>query len=319
MLLGNTRGPCASNVAAGVINPVTGRWAVKTWRIEELLPEAETTYHTLEAQLGIEIYHPIPLRRFCQNAADLKRIGRRLRNPRYADVLGALHAPGDSPSAIRDECGSFDILQAAYVDLPPLLIGLRKTLQFRDTQFQHSALHPSDGQWHYQDISAKKVIFCEGAAVKDNPWFDSRAMAPVKGETLLIKSPGLDLPRTLYHHKKWILPYGDESFRIGATYKENFKSANPTLSGAKELLEGARAFLGDDWQFNVVKHLAGIRPCTVDTRPIMGPHPSEDGLYLFNGLGSKGASLTPLMSRHFVDHLLHQEKIDPEVDLSRFS
>ena len=42
----------ASKVASGVINPVTGRRIVRTWRIEELLPFALKAYKKLENEFG---------------------------------------------------------------------------------------------------------------------------------------------------------------------------------------------------------------------------------------------------------------------------
>ncbi|MFN7116599.1 MAG: FAD-dependent oxidoreductase [Saprospiraceae bacterium] len=47
----------SSKAAAGIINPITGRHYVKSWRIDELLPFAEQTYHELEKLLQISIYH----------------------------------------------------------------------------------------------------------------------------------------------------------------------------------------------------------------------------------------------------------------------
>src|SRR5215210_7633736 len=48
--------PCtASKVASGVINPVTGRRIVRTWRIEELLPFALVAYKELGNELGINV------------------------------------------------------------------------------------------------------------------------------------------------------------------------------------------------------------------------------------------------------------------------
>jgi len=46
----------ASDVAAGIINPVTGRRIVKSWRIDELLPFAVQTYHEIEAQFGVQVF-----------------------------------------------------------------------------------------------------------------------------------------------------------------------------------------------------------------------------------------------------------------------
>jgi glycine oxidase len=43
-LIDSTQLPNASEVAAGVINPVTGRWMTKTWNFEALIPHATATY-----------------------------------------------------------------------------------------------------------------------------------------------------------------------------------------------------------------------------------------------------------------------------------
>ena len=47
-----------SKVAAGIINPVTGRRLVTTWMIEEVLPFALMAYRELETKLGITAIRP---------------------------------------------------------------------------------------------------------------------------------------------------------------------------------------------------------------------------------------------------------------------
>jgi len=314
--------PAAFDVAAGVINPVTGRWMTKTWNFDELLPEAKTTYHAIEQQFGIQIFHPIPEVRFCQNAEDIKRVGRRLRNPRYHDVLSRFCEPGEAAPQLNDDHGSFSIEQAAYVNLPQLVNTLREAFAglglFRDETFLHSSLKQSSTGWQYKDLSAQKVLFCEGAAAQNNPWFKGLPLKPAKGETLLCHSPTLQLPEKLYHHKKWLLPYPDGSFRIGATYDESDLSETPTEARREELLAAAHESLKQPHQIEVTAHLAGLRPSTVDSRPIIGAHPTESGLYVLNGLGSKGASTAPAMTRQLAEHILKNAPIDPEVDLARF-
>ncbi|MEC8405499.1 MAG: FAD-dependent oxidoreductase [Verrucomicrobiota bacterium] len=320
VLISNSKAPSASAVAAGVINPVTGRWAVKSWRVDDLLPEAERLYRALEKELNIDVYHPMPLRRFCKNKEDQKRIGRRLRNLRYADVISDFHQAGDSPENIKDSYGSFDILRAAYVDLPKLLESMRGSFRCVDTQFDHAALRRNGDCWKYKEFKAPKVIFSEGAAMNSNPWFSilKSALTPIKGETLSFECRKLKLPRSIYHNGKWLIAYGGNRFRIGATYSQNFDGDGPSKSAAKELLDSVRTFAGEELWLDKEKQLAGIRPCTFDTRPLLGAHPTEAGLYLFNGLGSKGGSVAPLMSRHFAEYLIIGAQLDPEVDIKRF-
>lgn len=321
-LIGSTALPAAYRVAAGVINPVTGRWMTKSWNFDTLHPIAVATYRAIESTLGIRVYHPIPEIRFCQNADDRKRLGRRLRNPRYANVLGRELAPGEAGPLFQDDHGAFEIRSAGYVDLPELVDALHRYFMregiFENDAFHHDALCHREGRWHYQGMDADGVIFCEGAAVRDNPWFCWTGLHPAKGETLLCQSPGLPLPPTLFHHKKWVLPYPDGRFRIGATYDEDELSEEPTEAKRHELLDALQLALRESHHIEVIHHLAGIRPGTTDSRPMIGAHPSVDGLFLLNGLGSKGATTGPAMAGQLGEHLLGNAPIDPEVDLRRF-
>ena len=321
-LIGSSTLPNAWSVAAGVINPVTGRWMTKSWEIDRLLPEAEATYRKIEQTLGIQVYHPVPLYRYCQQPEDAKRMGRRMRNPRYQNVLGAFLPAGNGPAALIDPLGSFEILNAAYVDLPTLIQALHTYFNekscLRDENFLHAELQPIGDEWHYHDLRAKRVIFCEGTGLRNNPWFNTLPLTPAKGETLILKAPSLELPKSLYHHKKWILPYGDGTLRLGATYDESDLSPEPTQQGYDELYNAARSFIRPEHELQLKAHYSGHRPTTPDARPLLGQHPQARGLYLLNGLGSKGASLAPEMSHVLVEHLENGQPLEAEIDLARF-
>ncbi|NJL76492.1 MAG: FAD-binding oxidoreductase [Saprospiraceae bacterium] len=53
----------ATKAAAGIINPITGRRYVKSWRVEELIPFAASTYQQIEQKLGIQIFYPYAILR----------------------------------------------------------------------------------------------------------------------------------------------------------------------------------------------------------------------------------------------------------------
>ena len=313
--------PSAYKVAAGLINPVTGRWMTKSWNFDQLLPEAEATYRSIEKTLDIEIYHSLSELRFCQNTDDVKRVSRRLHNPRYEDVLGKFHEPGSGTSDFNDSHGCFEIKKAAYVDLPKLVTSLQGTFfqknQFLDEYFDHSELKKVGSTWRYRDIVAEDVTFCEGAAHSKNPWFSQVPLTPIKGETLHCKCRTLELAKKLIHHKKWILPYPDGSFRIGATYDESDNDPAPTEAGKELLLAAAFAALKKSHDIETISHQAGIRPSTSDSKPIVGAHPDQRGLYLLNGLGSKGATTGPSMAKLLTEHILDGSLIDAEVDMKR--
>ena len=53
----------ASAVAAGIINPITGRRLVKSWRYESWFPVARESYRALETALGTTLWHDMRIRR----------------------------------------------------------------------------------------------------------------------------------------------------------------------------------------------------------------------------------------------------------------
>lgn len=321
VLIGSTQLPGASEVAGGIINPVTGRWMTKSWMFDECIGHAVETYRELENRFGIHIYHPLPFIRYCQNEEDVKRIRRRIRNPRYANVLDNYIPVDEAQDALTDTHGSFQVKQAAYVELPLLLQTLRDHFAqqgtFKDETFDYSYLKKENTNWHYHDSQADHVIFCEGTGIRENPWFNQLPLTPVKGETLTFECPALQLPRTIYHRGKWLLPVGKNNFRIGATYDDQNISETPTEPGKQELLASLQSFIPHQHILKVTQHTAGLRPCTRDFRPLIGSHPVFPRLHVFNGLGSKGTLLAPEMIRRFLDHLLRGLPLSKEIDCKR--
>lgn len=294
----------------------------KSWNVDTLLPEAARIYREIECAFNIDVYHRMPAKRYLQNKADIKRYGRRSRNPRYDNVVGKYAEKGTGPDMIVDTHGSFEILQAGYVDLPRLIKTLHehfhKQGKLTDQSFDHSQLQSIDGFWHYKNSEYQCVIFCEGTGIKANPWFNDLPLTPAKGETLILRSDTLSLPPSIYHSTKWLLPYQAERFRIGATYDDTDLDPTPTNTGKAELLDAAAQILNADHNLEVEAHMAGLRPSTQDARPFVGEHSNAKGLFVLNGLGSKGASVGPEMSRQLFEHLLNNQPLDPEIDIQRF-
>jgi hypothetical protein len=52
---------------------------------------------------------------------------------------------------------------------------------------------------------------------------------------------------------------------------------------------------------------------------LLGFHPRFPRLAIFNGLGTKGASLAPFWAHHFSRVLSAGVPLDPEVDIGRFN
>jgi glycine/D-amino acid oxidase-like deaminating enzyme len=70
--------------------------------------------------------------------------------------------------------------------------------------------------------------------------------------------------------------------------------------------------------YNIISHLAGVRPSSIDRRPIIGAHPEYKNLFVFNGLGTKGVMLAPYFSENFVNFYLKNEPLMDDVNVKRF-
>jgi len=70
--------------------------------------------------------------------------------------------------------------------------------------------------------------------------------------------------------------------------------------------------------YKVTNHFAGIRPTTGDRKPILGTHSKYPFMHFFNGLGSKGASLAPLMAREMVSYLADGIPLLEDLNWNRF-
>ncbi|MCH8541110.1 MAG: FAD-binding oxidoreductase [Opitutales bacterium] len=321
-LIGKPVETSSSAVAAGVLNPVTGKRMAKGWMIETFLTTAMLRYRELEEAWDETFFYQLPIQRFCLSSKEVETHRKRREDPEYRDFLGPLRAPGTLAPEFRDDFGSFPIEPVGYVELPAFLEAASRFFARYDSReegvFHYEDLHVSKKEIRYRGENIKRVIFCEGHEVRRNPYFSWLPFRPVRGEILTLRIPGLALPKAIYHHRKWILPLPDGSFRVGSTYDRGWQSTNPTEAGKEALLKGVEAMFHPDFTPELLHHRAGVRPCSQDTRPYLGQHPEYPGLFVLNGMSSKGAVYGPWAADHLADYILDQRPLEPAFDALRF-
>ncbi len=308
----------ASSVAAGIINPITGRRLVKSWMIDELLPIAIVTYQKQESLLNKRFFYQVPVHRTIHDPADENLWTMRSGYADYADYLSPDLISGN-PDGMQSVLARGVIKQACRVDLPVYIQSWRSRFLEKNildlNRFDHSALVVEKERISYYGWTAKKIIFCEGHQVKNNFWFNFVPMVLAKGEVIILEIPNLSLD-VIYKTKLTFVPLGEDKYWVGATYDWKFADGQPTTTGKKELMEK----IAEDVKipYTVLDHQAAIRPTIKDRRPVLGAHPQFDNILVFNGLGTKGASIGPYWSAVMARHLIHGDVIDASVNISRF-
>lgn len=309
----------ASQVAAGLINPVTGRRYVKSWKIDQLLPFAQQTYLEIEQQFDIRIYHQRNILRTLFNSREENDWLLRTAEPGYTDYLCDQAEPEWYQEHTIPAFSYGEVRQSAQVNLPLLINSYRQHLvsqgNLLQTTIDYSQLTLENKQVQYQGQQATQLICCEGHQAIHNPYFNYLPFRGAKGEVLIIRIPGAT-PEKILKHRVFIAPLGDELFWVGASYVWQYDNDHPTPQGKAFLLDRLADIL--KIPFEVVEHRAAIRPTVKDRRPFLGRHPQYPQLAIFNGLGTKGTSLGPFWAQALQQYLCEDSPIPPEVDIQRF-
>ena len=308
----------SSVVAAGLYNPIILKRFSLTWNAVEQMKIVEPFYESLEKKLNVKLDHKLPvLRRF----ASIEEQNRWFEASDRTDMKLFL-----SPKIIPNENAKIDapfgygeVLNTGRIDTSELLDVYKKDLitknLFRNETFEYNSLQNSDDFISYKQLEAKHVVFAEGFGLSRNPFFNYLPLTGTKGELLTIKAPELKETSAI-KSSIFIIPLGDDLYRVGATYKWKDKTNAPTKVAKLELLKKLDAFL--KCEYEVIDHVAGIRPTVTDRRPLVGKHPEHQNLYVLNGFGSRGVVIGPYASKKLFDFIEVQAPLDDEMNIDRF-
>ena len=309
----------ASKVAAGIINPVTGRRYVKSWRIDDLIPFARQTYRELEALLGIPLYRDRHVLRTLYTPTEQNHWNSRLGDPGYESYIVPEADPKGWLSLLHPVYAFGELSQGAQINLEKLLGGFRKWIasqhQIVEDSFHFEELDRTSGRLVYRQWSAKAIIFCEGYHSKHNPYFGNLPYEGAKGEVLLLTIDGPQPEKMLRHHF-FLVPMEDGTYWAGSNYIWRYENELPTPEGRTWLIAQLEKMLKVPYEIR--DHKAAVRPTVKDRRPLLGVHPEFPNIFIFNGLGTKGASQGPYFANHMADFLTENTPLDPEVDIRRF-
>lgn len=303
-------------IAAGQINPLVFRRMTKSWRVDDFLPFAENFYKQLEQESSLPVYFPIPIRRMFSSAHERVMWMEKQDREGFSQYMEIITEEDDTYNLAQNDFGSGRIKQSCFIHATNFLEVGKKWItengQLIKMMINHTDIDPVRGIFNDKEYDA--IVFCEGSHNINNPWFGNLPVEHTKGEVLTLISDEIPEHESL-NRKCFLLPIGNKTFRLGATYEWNTPNTELTQAGKDDLLE--KLNLLSTKSYEVVEHQAGIRPTTPDRRPIVGRHPEYQKLLIFNGLGTKGYLIAPLLSKEFVDFVEGKGELDREVDIER--
>jgi glycine oxidase len=310
--------PC-STVAAGIWNPIVFKRMTKSWLADLLIPKLNEFYSGCEVRTNKKLLHQRdiikPFSEEQEKTLWLKRAHNELSEFLDSDIKETTH-PDLKNCNISGQYGC--VKQSGFLDVPLFLESTSALYEEHivDDVFDYTQLEIQENEVRYKSISAKNMLFCEGFLVANNPWFSWLPLKPAKGEVLTIESNDLNLHTSIFNRNGFIFRTANGGFKVGATYAWNDLENTITPSARTELEMKLTGLITCD--YTVSNHQAGIRPSSMDRRPIIGPHPKHKNLFAFNGLGTKGVMLAPYFSENFVHFYLQKSELNPEVNVKRF-
>ncbi|MFD0976609.1 NAD(P)/FAD-dependent oxidoreductase [Salinimicrobium gaetbulicola] len=309
----------ASKVAGGFMNPVILKRFTLAWKADIQMPKAVAFYSEMEELLGKEFLSPLEIYRRFSSVEEQNNWFEAADKPKLAPYLDTDLVSTVNPNVPGNH--SFGkVLNTKRIDPRNLLESYAAHLLendlLKEESFKHEDLVLSEEGVEYKGIKAKNIIFCEGFGLLNNPYFKYLPLRGNKGEYIIIKAPGLDLEVGV-KSSVFIFPAGEDLYAVGATYSNTDKTPGPTESARQELVTKLKDLITVD--FEVVHQVAGLRPSTIDRRPLVGRHPEHKNLYCCNGFGSRGILLAPMISEELLDLIEHEKDLDPETNISRFT
>lgn len=309
----------SSKVAAGIWNPVVFKRFTKSWLAEKLVPELIDFYKNFETETQTRL---ITLRNILKPFTEDQEKALWQKKAQNDNEFLDQELYHNLKITTDDVLTSYSkVLHAGNLDVLTFLETSKNFIQAKNTfvseKFDANALSVSDSGINYKEYQAKNIIFAEGYLISHNPYFSWVPMKPAKGEVFTIYCKDLLIGHDILNKGIFIMPLGNHTYKVGATYEWNELNDIPTEKGRNELIDKLKVLI--KVPFHILQHQAGVRPAVIDRRPIIGKHPEHSNIFVFNGFGTKAVMLVPYFAKHFIRFINGKEPLDPEVSVLRFS
>ncbi len=309
----------SSTVAAGLYNPVVFRKPTLGFNADKVLPFALSTYKHLEQKLKANFLHERAYLKFFENYKTINNWEAKAADKKFRSYI-KLPLKTELIKGVTNELPYAETKYTGNLNIPVFLEESKLFFEQNQSYINDQMVAISYGNEielqlrNGQKIRCGRLILARGHQEGNHSVFEFATVGATKGDILTIKCPELKCDYTL-SKGFFILPIGNDLYKVGATYDWEDKSYEPSISAREELKKRFESLV--ELPYEVIDHETGLRPGAKDRRPLLGAHPKHKNLFIFNGLGSKGVLLGPLYANQLVEHIFDNKPIDDEVNVER--
>jgi glycine/D-amino acid oxidase-like deaminating enzyme len=308
----------SSLVAGGVYNPVILKRFTPVWNAKEQLELALPFYQKLEEKFNLTFDEKFLIKKVFKSIEDQNNWYEASDKPLLSAYLDP-KIDNEKRKGIFADFGFGNVQEAGRIDTKKLVEVYREYLKtenkIRFEKFEHQQIKFREHYLEYKDFTTDRIVFCEGFGMTKNLFFNYLPLNEVKGELIIIYAPELEID-FLIKSTLYLLPLGNNLYKVGATFNWSDKTSNPSEEGKTELVDKLKKVI--TVPYKIVEQTAGIRPTVRDRRPLVGIHPAYTRLAILNGLGTRGVMIAPTVAKQLFNNLEKDEKLDVEIDIKRF-
>ena len=302
----------ASFVSAGIINPAVLKRFTTFWLAQEQIDSLKKTLSEIEGYTHKNYLIEKPILRVFHDEKEKELWLKK------SSEISFLSNDFIKINSIKNPFGCGKVNHSARLNVRDFFTDLINFLEQNShlikEKFDYNLVKTENST--YKNIQFKNIIFAEGMAVKENPYFSEIPVEANKGHHLEVKiSEKIEDDFTI-KKKHFIFPLNENTYYYGGTYDREQTHHKIDDSAVEKLTNALAEFYPNDFEVTQVKF--GFRPTVKDRRPIVGNHPEFKNLYVFNGLGARGILNGNYFSINLYNHLENGEEIHPEVDVKRF-
>ena len=302
----------ASFVSAGIINPAVLKRFTTFWLAQEQIDSLKKTFSEIEGYTHKNYLIEKPILRVFHDEKE-KELWLKKSNE-----ISFLSNDFIKINSIKNPFGCGKVNHSARLSVRDFFTDLMNYLEQNShlikEKFDYNLVKTENST--YKNIQFKNIIFAEGMAVKENPYFSEIPVEANKGHHLEVKlSEKIEEDFTI-KKKHFIFPLNENTYYYGGTYDREQTHHKIDDSAVEKLTNALAEFYPNDFEVTQVKF--GFRPTVKDRRPIVGAHSEFKNFYVFNGLGARGILNGNYFAINLYNHLENGEEIHPEVDLKRF-
>lgn len=288
----------ASSISTGLLHPLNGKFARKSFAIEEGINQTKILLDLAESALGKPVCHKggiLRVANYAYQPPNYKRASRKYPINTWHEKGNIFHPDLHYPALYSPE--GITVYSDLYVK------GLKVACERAGVVFQQKEILST------KELSFDRIILSSGAQIVDFAEAKDLPFETIKGQALTVKYPE-GFPRltmSLLSKGHMSLCKDPNYCYLGSTYERNFSSTLPDEKSLS-LLELIEQFFPKIREFEVVEAKAGVRLCRIGSYLPIADALSKK-VWVFGGLGSRGLIYHAYLAQCLARSLLYSEPV----------